>query len=88
MLFISRYVTVCTVLNWLTHIHDFYLLPVSIDCLHRVYTGSDNMHNHSRIMAEKREMGKLNFHSLFQKVDKLEDGISFCHSYNLLPKSV
>ena len=36
------------------------------------------MHNHSRIMAEKREMGKLNFHSLFQKVDKLEDGISFC----------
>ena len=41
------------------------------------------------VKKQKRDTVKfLNFHSLFGKVDKLDDCILFCLSYNLLPKSV
>ena len=41
------------------------------------------------VKKQKRDTVKfLNFHCLFGKVDKLDTCISFCLSYNLLPKSV
>ena len=44
-----------------------------------------------KTLVKKQKRGTvkfLNFHSLFSKVDNLDNCISFCRSYNLLPKSV
>ena len=47
------------------------------------------INNNNLVKKQKRGTVKfLNFHSRFGKVDKLDNCISFCLSYNLLPKLV